>query len=387
MNPSFYIDIDRHFEYQRKFDEAEKYYIKSGDPMQAFHMYVNSGKWDKVEQIAKKYLKDIESNKTLLQEAMKFEKIGRPKENEKLYIMEGEPDRAITIYKNLKQYDNMIRLVSIHRKEFLKKTHKMIASYLENDKNYRLAEEHYLLAREWRTCAGMYRSINMWEDCLRDAKANGNKAGINELARGWVISLPKEQQIGKLISIGLTEAAIDIYIQNKDFDNAFKLAEKNEKYKIPEIHLKYAYELETEKSYHEAEEYYIKSNNVQEAIQMYEHIGDFYRALRIARLHDKESIFSIYAIQGKVFWEKGDLAKDEICFFNDKQPQYMVKYYANERNYNAALEFANKFCPELATDIRNKILLEQLKILKFKLELLKGLCMHWKYLYWKNYGK
>ena len=83
VNPSFFIDIGRHFEYQRKFDEAEKYYIKSGDPMQAFHMYVNSGKWDKVEQIAKKYLKDIESNKTLLQEAMKFEKIGRPKDAEK----------------------------------------------------------------------------------------------------------------------------------------------------------------------------------------------------------------------------------------------------------------------------------------------------------------
>jgi len=125
----------------------------------------------------------------------------------------------------------------------------------------------------------MYRSVNMWEDCLRVAKANGNKAENNELARGWVNSLPKEQQIEKLISIGLTEAAIDIYIQNKDFDNAFKLAEKSEKYKIPEIHLKYTYELETEKSYHEAE------------------------------------------------------------------------------------------------------VLEQLKILKFKLELLKGLCMHWKYLY------
>ena len=93
----------------------------------------------------------------------------------------------------------------------------------------------------------------MWEDCLRVAKANGNKAENNELARGWVNSLPKEQQIEKLISIGLTEAAIDIYIQNKDFDNAFKLAEKSEKYKIPEIHLKYTYELETEKSYHEAE--------------------------------------------------------------------------------------------------------------------------------------
>ena len=359
VNPSFYIDIGRHFEYQRKLDEAEKYYIKSGDPMQAFNMYVNSGKWDKVEQIAKKYLKDEESNKTLLQEAMKFEKVGRPKDAEKLYIMGGEPDRAITMYKNLKQYDNMIRLVSIHRKEFLKKTHKMIASYLEADKNYRLAEEHYLLAGDWKTCVGMYRSVNMWEDCLRVAKANGNKAEINELARGWVNSLPKEQQIEKLISMGLTEAAIDIYVQNKDFENAFKLAEKHEKYKIPEIHLKYAYELETEKSYHEAEEHYIKSNNVQEAIQMYEHIGDFYSALRIARQHDKESIYSIYANQGKVFLEKGDLAKAEMCFVNAKQPAYMVKYYANERNYNAALEFANKYCPDLATDIRNKILLEQ----------------------------
>ena len=48
-----------------------------------------------------------------------------------------------------------------------------------------------------------------------------------------------------------------------------------------------------------------------------------------------------------------------MCFVNAKQPSYMVKYYANERNYNAALEFANKYCPELATDIRNKILLEQ----------------------------
>ena len=359
VNPSFYIDIGRHFEYQRKLDKAEEYYIKAGEPMQAFNMYVNSGKWDNVQQIAKKYIKGEESSKILVEEAQKFEKAGRPKDAEKLYIMAGDYDGAITMYKKLKQYDNMIRLVSIHRKEFLKRTHQMIASYLESDKNYRLAEEHYILAGEWKTCCGMYRSVNMFEDCLRVAKANGNKAEVNELARTWVNTLPKEQQIEKLISMGLTEAAIDIYIQNKDFENAFKLAEKHEKYKIPEIHLKYAYELETEKSYHEAEEHYIKSNNVQEAIQMYEHIGDFYSALRIARQHDKESIYSIYANQGKVFLEKGDISKAEMCFVNAKQPQYMVKFYITERRYNEALEFANKYCPELATDIRNKILLEQ----------------------------
>ena len=60
-----------------------------------------------VGKIKEKYLKDEESSKTLLQEAMKFEKAGRPKEAEKLYIMAGEPDRAITMYKNIKQYDNI----------------------------------------------------------------------------------------------------------------------------------------------------------------------------------------------------------------------------------------------------------------------------------------
>ena len=57
VNPSFYIDTGRYFEYQRKLDEAGKYYIKSGDPMLALNIYANSGKWDKVEQIAKNILK------------------------------------------------------------------------------------------------------------------------------------------------------------------------------------------------------------------------------------------------------------------------------------------------------------------------------------------
>ena len=100
VNPSFYIDIGRHFEYQRKLDKAEEYYIKAGEPMQAFNMYVNSGKWDNVQKIAKQYIKGEESSKILVEEAQKFEKAGRPKDAEKLYIMAGDYDGAITMYKN-----------------------------------------------------------------------------------------------------------------------------------------------------------------------------------------------------------------------------------------------------------------------------------------------
>ena len=359
VNPAFYIDIGRHFEFQRKLDKAEYYYLKSRDPIHAFNMYVNSGKWDKVEEIAKKYLKDEASTKRLVIEAERFEQEGRPKEAEKLYIMGGDPDKAIAMYKSIKQYDNMIRLVSQYRKDYLKQTHIMIANLLEKDNNLKQAENHYIQAGEWKKCVSMYRNVNMWEDCLRVAKGNGTKAEINELAKGWVTTLPKDQQIDKLISMGLTEAAIDIYVQNKEYVNAFALAEKHEKYKIPEIHLKYAYDLEDEKRYHDAEEHYIKSNNVQEAIQMYEHIGDYYSALRIARQHDQQSVYSIYFNQGKMFLEKGDIAKAEVCLVSAKQPEYMVKYYVNEKNYTAAIEFASKYCPHLANDIRNKKALEQ----------------------------
>lgn len=58
--------------------------------------------------------------------------------------MAGEPDKAITMYKKIKQYDNMIRLVSQYRVEYLKKTHKMIATYLEADKNFKQAESHFI---------------------------------------------------------------------------------------------------------------------------------------------------------------------------------------------------------------------------------------------------
>ncbi|MCQ2816330.1 MAG: hypothetical protein MJ252_03590 [archaeon] len=359
VNPSLYIDIGRHFEFQRKLDVAESYYLKSGDPLQAFNMYVNSGKWDKVEYIVQKYLKDEESGKILSTEAERFEKEGRLKEAEKLYIMSDNVDKAITMYKTYKQYENMIRLVAQYRKEFLKKTHKMIGAYLEQDKNFKMAEYHYIQAGEWKSCVGMYRNCNMWEDCLRVAKTYGTKSEVNELSRGWVTELPKDQQIDKLLSMGLTEAAIDIYIQNKDFPNAFKLAEQREKYKIPEIHLKYAFNLEEEKNYHEAEDHYIKANAVQEAIQMYEHIGDFTSALRIARQHDQASVYSIYFNNGKYYLERGDLPKAEKCFVYAKQPEYMVKYYLSEKNYQAALDFATKNCPELAADLRNKKLLEQ----------------------------
>lgn len=64
------------------------------------------------------------------------------------------------------------------------------------------------------------------------------------------------------------------------------MAKQNAKHKILDVHLKYAFHLEDEKRYKEAEENFIKAGKPGEAINMYEHLGDFASALQVARQYD-----------------------------------------------------------------------------------------------------
>ncbi len=83
---------------------------------------------------------------------------------------------------------------------------------------------------------------------------------------------------GVVWSYSLADPAI-----SERFEEAFKLAEGHAKYKLPEVHLKFALHLEDENRFKEAEEEFIKANKPQEAINMYEHKGDWASALNVAR--------------------------------------------------------------------------------------------------------
>ena len=82
-----------------------------------------------------------------------------------------------------------------------------------------------------------------------------------------------------MIKNGLIDAAIDFEANQERFTEAFDLANNHAKYKLPDIHLKYALHLEEENRFKEAEEEFIKANKPQEAISMYEHKQDYHSAL------------------------------------------------------------------------------------------------------------
>jgi intraflagellar transport protein 172 len=133
------------------------------------------------------------------------------------------------------------------------------------------AEHHYIEGGAWSYAVDMYRARDMWEEALRVAKANGSQKELGEIAIKVAENMGLEKGTNFLIKNGLIEAAVDFEANQERFEEAFKLAENHAKYKLPEVHLKYALHLEDENRFKEAEEEFIKANKPQEAINMYEH--------------------------------------------------------------------------------------------------------------------
>ena len=52
----YYVEIARHYAEIRKLDQAEKFFIKAGEFVEAFEMYVRANKWDKANQLIIHYL-------------------------------------------------------------------------------------------------------------------------------------------------------------------------------------------------------------------------------------------------------------------------------------------------------------------------------------------
>lgn len=155
-----------------------------------------------------------------------------------------------------------------------------------------------------------------------------------------------------LIKNGLIEAAVDFEANQDNFDKAFTLAENHARYKLPEIHLKYALHLEDEGRFKEAEEYFIKAGKPIEAVHMWMHKQDHHSALSIARQYlPGEEVEKIYLEQAKFFKERGKHSEAEQCYINAKKPREAVNMYVRIQMTKDALRVAMKHCPDMIDEI------------------------------------
>jgi len=197
----------------------------------------------------------------------------------------------------------------------------------------------------------MYRGQDMWEEALRVAKTNGTQQELAEIAIKVAEHMGTEKGTQFLIKNGLIDAAIDFECNQERFEEAFKLAGAHAKYKLPDIHLKYALHLEDEHRYKEAEEEFIKANKPQEAINMYEHKQDWHSALQVARQYHPESVIKVFLNQARFHLERRDFGKAEQCYINAKDPMKAIKMYQDARMRGEALRVAQKHAPHMLPEI------------------------------------
>lgn len=271
-----------------------------------------------------------------------------------MYLIIGEPDLAINMYKMRKDYDSMIRLVGIYHKNLLNETHLFLAKSLEADGHYKLSEQHYVDAGDVKSAISMYCAHNLYEEAYRVAKASGGAQGAKQVAYLWARSLGGESAVKLLSKLGLIDSAIDFASENGAFDFAFELARFSDKGKLADVHYKHAMYLEDEGRFKEAENAFILCGKPREAILMYIHEEDWESALNIAETHDPTSIPEVLIGQAKAAFNKNEFAKAESLLLRAQRPELAIKMYKGLQNWKEAIRFAKQYLPNKLAEINQE---------------------------------
>lgn len=321
----------------------------------AVKMYVEVGQYEKAHKVAKSHMSPHERTELYISLAQGLEQQGKLNEAEQLYLMVNEFDLAINMYKKREEYEQMLRLVSKYRKELLNDTCKHIAEQYEMKCNLKKAEHYYVEAKMWTSAMSMYRQLEKWEDAKRVAKVHGGKSSFEKVVLAQAHATLKESgaEAGAqlLAKHGLIEIAIDYAVEHSNFQHAFELASHSAKHKLPDIHLKKALALEDDEQFKLAEEEFIKASKPKEAIDMYIHQRDWVSAMRVAETHDRDGVREVMVHQAKDLVDQNSLQAAESLFIQAGKPELAVQAYSSKRLVNDAVRICKKYCPQMLGDV------------------------------------
>ncbi|XP_041831040.1 intraflagellar transport protein 172 homolog [Melanotaenia boesemani] len=341
----YYMKIAQYYMSVQDYEVAEQLFVKGGHIKDAIDMYTAADRWEEAHKLAVECMTEEEVTALYVSRAQELERDGKLREAERLFATVKEPDLAITMYKKNRMFDDVIRLVAKHHPDLLTETHLHLAKELEAESRFSEAEYHFMEAEEWKAAVQMYRVNDMWEDAHRVAKSHGGPSAQKQVACLWARSLGGEAAVKLLNKFGLLEYAIESAANNFSFDFAFDLARLACKEKIPEIHLKHALYLEDEGKFPEAEVEFIKAGKPKEAVSMYVHNKDWANALRVAEGHDPESVSEVLVDQAKFCFEQKDFQKSEAFLLRAQRPELAVKFYKDADMWSDAMRICKEYLP------------------------------------------
>jgi intraflagellar transport protein 172 len=350
----YYKKIADHFASVQELEAAEKFYIKSNHPKECIEMYNKAGKWERAFKIATSYLSREEVSTLYLEQAKLLEQQGRYKEAEKLYIIINDENQAIQMYKRIKNYDNMIRLIIEYHPNMVNDTYLHLAKELEAANNLRQAEIYYIKGEDWKSAVMMYKNLNMWEEAYKISKSYGGPVATKQVAYLWAKTIGGDAAIKLLTKLGLLESSIDYAIESGAFEFAFELAKAASNDKQLDIHSKYAMFLEDEGRFQEAENEFLLAQKPKEAVLMYVHNRDWDNAQRIAEKYDPALTADVLIGQAKLAFDEKNYQKAESFLLRANRPELAVKLYKDNAMWPDALRVCKEYLPNRLDQLKEE---------------------------------
>ncbi|KAI6232370.1 Intraflagellar transport protein osm-1 [Aphelenchoides besseyi] len=342
----FYIRIAEHFEADGEYDKAERYYLDANMPTQAIEMYHKANRWTDAYKLAAEFMDSSETHELYLQKATELEQSSRWKEAEELYVSVGEPNRAIAMYKAANRLEEMMQLVERFHSEHVDETHLRLAEDLEQNGEWKAAEEQYLAGGDWKAAVNMYKTANMWEDAYRIAKNQGGDHGAKQIAFLWAKSLGGDAAVSLLQTYGLLEDAIDVGAEKGEFEFVFELCRLGATNRLADVQLKYAEHLEDEGEYNRAEQFYLQAGKSREAVLMYIHNQQWEAAERLASAHCPDLLNDVYIGHARSALEAKDHERSESYLLRANRADIILTYYKEMGMWPDALRIARDYVPD-----------------------------------------
>ena len=127
IGSDYYKQIAEHYHLVKDHQLAEQYYSKAGMAQEAVDMYIKADLWEEAYQLAVGCMAQEDLQQLYTGRAKQLEEEGKLKEAERIYLIIEEPDLAISMYKRVKRYDPMVKLVAAYHPDLLTETHLHLA--------------------------------------------------------------------------------------------------------------------------------------------------------------------------------------------------------------------------------------------------------------------
>ncbi|XP_028155914.1 intraflagellar transport protein 172 homolog isoform X1 [Ostrinia furnacalis] len=334
-----------HFISTQEWETAERILSSCGMAERCVRAYNTAGRVADGLRLAAQHLTEEETRDIYLPLAQQMREDGQLRKAEQIYIGLGEPDEAISMYKEASQYEAMLRLVAAHRSSLLEATRRHVAQALHASGDLRAAENYYIQAGDWKAAIQMYRSAGQWEGAERVARAHAPSSVQQQVALQWAGALGGAPAARLLAARGLAALGARWALQAQRWDIALELSELGGGVTKREVARHEAAALADEQP-EAAEAAFLRAAAPDDAVRMWLARGQHQRALVLAEQHASHMVEEVLVEGARAAAERGDLAQFETLMIRANRPREVVQHYKDLELWDEASRVSREYLPD-----------------------------------------